>query len=138
MDSAFEFNDRGRGPNLSTHYSLGAPDFALCSSVFAHRFRGACIAGGLPIREKASQLYKDSYEGVLRMRKKMYDTGIPILAGIDATAGLMLHRELETRGTRSDSSDESAANRNFNAARLLKQDRELGAIEPEKLAGFLL
>jgi imidazolonepropionase-like amidohydrolase len=32
---------------------------------------------------------------MLRMTKKMYDAGIPILAGTDATAGIMLHRELE-------------------------------------------
>jgi hypothetical protein len=32
---------------------------------------------------------------MLRMTKRMYDAGIPILAGTDATAGIMLHRELE-------------------------------------------
>jgi hypothetical protein len=56
--------------------------------------------GGRPVsRDPAApsngQRSKDSYTAMLAMTNRLYDAGIPILAGTDDTASLYLHRELE-------------------------------------------
>jgi imidazolonepropionase-like amidohydrolase len=75
---------------------------------------------------------------VLPMTKRMYDAGIPILAGTDATAGIMLHRELELEVRAGIPAPAALQIATFNAARLLKQENELGSIAPGKGADFVL
>ncbi len=84
------------------------------------------------------QLYKDSYRAMLRMTKRMYDAGVPILAGTDATAGLMLHRELELEVEAGIPAVKALQIATFNAARLLKQEKDLGSIRAGKRADLLL
>jgi imidazolonepropionase-like amidohydrolase len=99
--------------------------------------RGA-YGGGLPVTAQNDQLYKGSYAAMLRMTKRMYDAGIPIYAGTDATAGIMLHRELELEVRAGIPSLKALQIATFNAAKLLKQDSELGSIRPGKRADLLL
>ena len=75
---------------------------------------------------------------MLRMTKRLYDAGVPILAGTDALAGVMLHRELELEVAAGIPPAKALQIATFNAARLLKQDHELGSIAPGKLADLLL
>jgi hypothetical protein len=98
----------------------------------------SAYGGGLPVTAEDDQLYKDSYRAMLAMTKRMYDAGIPILAGTDATAGIMLHRELELEVLAGIPPAKSLQIATFNAARLLKQDKELGSITEGKRADFLL
>ena len=99
--------------------------------------RGA-FTGGLPVTAENDQTYKDSYRAMLQMTKRMYDAGVPILAGTDATAGIMLHRELELEVQAGIPAAKSLQIATFNAARLLKQEKELGSIAVGKRADFLL
>jgi imidazolonepropionase-like amidohydrolase len=98
--------------------------------------RGA-YSGGLPVTSENDQRYKDSYAAMLRMTKRMYDAGIPILAGTDALAGLMLHRELELEVKAGIPPAKALQIATFNAAGLLKQ-KDLGSIAPGKLADLVL
>jgi imidazolonepropionase-like amidohydrolase len=75
---------------------------------------------------------------MLRMTKRMYDAGIPILAGTDATPGIMLHRELELEVRAGIPPAKALQIATFNAARLLKQQNELGSIAPGKRADVVL
>jgi imidazolonepropionase-like amidohydrolase len=75
---------------------------------------------------------------MLRMTKRMYDAGIPMLAGTDATAGIMLHRELELEVRAGIAPEKALQIATYNAARLLKQEKELGSIAPGKRADFVL
>src|ERR1700731_3417600 len=75
---------------------------------------------------------------MLRMTNRMYDAGIPILAGTDATARIMLHRELELEVQAGIPPAKALQIATYNAARLLKQDKELGSIAEGKRADFLL
>jgi imidazolonepropionase-like amidohydrolase len=68
----------------------------------------------------------------------MYDAGVPILAGTDATAGLMLHRELELEVEAGIPAVKALQIATFNAARLLKQEKDLGSIRAGKRADLLL
>ena len=75
---------------------------------------------------------------MLKMTKKMYDAGVPILAGTDALVGLMLHRELELEVRAGIPPAKALQIATWNAAKLLKQEKELGSIAPGKKADFVL
>jgi imidazolonepropionase-like amidohydrolase len=75
---------------------------------------------------------------MLKMTKRMYDAGIPILVGTDATAGLMLHRELELEVQAGIPPLKALQNATFLAATVLKQQAQLGSIETGKLADMVL
>jgi imidazolonepropionase-like amidohydrolase len=115
-----------------------SPDYAPVLDRLPAQVQRAAFAGGLAVTEQNDQLYKDSYAAMLRMTKRMYDAGIPILAGTDSTAGFMLHRELELEVQAGIPAAKALQIATINAARLLKQDKDLGSIAPGKLADFVL
>lgn len=115
-----------------------SPDFAPVLKRLPAQVQRGAYSGGLPVTAENDQLYKDSYRAMLRMTKRMYDAGIPILAGTDATAGLMLHRELELEVQAGIPPVKSLQIATFNAARLLKQEKDLGSIAAGKRADFVL
>jgi hypothetical protein len=115
-----------------------SPDFAPVLTRLPAQVQRAAYSGGLPVTAENDQLYKDSYGAMLAMTKRMYDAGVPILAGTDALAGLMLHRELELEVQAGIPAAKSLQIATWNAARLLKQDKELGSIAAGKRADFVL
>jgi imidazolonepropionase-like amidohydrolase len=94
--------------------------------------------GGLPATGPTDARYRDSYAAMLRMTKRLYDAGVPILAGTDDTAGLMLHHELELEVRAGIPAANALQIATLNAAKVLKQDRDLGSIAPGKLADLVL
>jgi hypothetical protein len=129
--ATFEGMFRGRPGKVS-------PDFAPVITRLPAQVQRGAYNGGLPVTAENDQLYKDSYGAMLRMTKRMYDAGIPILAGTDATAGLMLHRELELEVEAGIPPAKALQNATFIAARVLKQEKEIGSIAPGKRADFVL
>src|SRR6267142_6744274 len=117
---------------------VASPDFAPVLSRLPAQVQRGAYSGGLPVTSENDQLYKDSYAAMLRMTKRMYDAGIPILAGTDALAGLMLHRELELEVKAGIPPAKALQIATFNAAGLLKQGKDLGSIGPGKLADLVL
>ena len=115
-----------------------SPDIAPVLDRLPAQIQRGAYHGGLPVTPETDQLYKDSYATMLRMVKKMYDAGIPILAGTDATPGIMLHRELELEVKLGIPPNKALQIATLNAARLLKQDREVGSIAPGKRADLVL
>jgi len=115
-----------------------SPDFAPVLSRLPAQVQRGAYTGGLSVTKENDQLYKDSYRAMLRMTKRMYDAGIPILAGTDATAGIMLHRELELEVEAGIPPAKALQIATFNAARLLKQEKDLGSIAPGKRADLVL
>jgi hypothetical protein len=115
-----------------------SPDFAPVLDRLPAQVQRGAYNGGLPVTAENDQLYKDSYRAMLRMTKRMYDAGIPILAGTDATAGLMLHRELELEVEAGIPPAKALQIATFNSARLLKQDKDAGSIVAGKRADLVL
>ena len=115
-----------------------SPDFAPVLKRLPAQVQRGAYSGGLPVTADNDQLYKDSYRAMLAMTKHMYDAGVPILAGTDAIAGIMLHRELELEVQAGIPPAKSLQIATFNAARLLKQEKDLGSIAEGKRADFLL
>jgi imidazolonepropionase-like amidohydrolase len=115
-----------------------SPDFAPVLKRLPAQVQRGAYSGGLPVTAENDQLYKDSYRAMLAMTKRMYDAGVPLLAGTDAIAGIMLHRELELEVQAGIPPAKSLQIATFNAARLLQQEKELGSIAEGKRADFLL
>lgn len=129
--AAFEGMFTGRPGKVS-------PDYAPILWRLPAQVQRGAYSGGLPVTAETDQLYQDSYTAMLRMTKKMYDAGVPILAGTDALAGLMLHRELEVEVKAGIPAAKALQVATWNAAKLLKQEKELGSIGVGKKADLVL
>lgn len=115
-----------------------SPDIAPVLKRLPAQVQRFAYSGGLPVTPDTDQLYKDSYRAMLAMTKRMYDAGVPILAGTDAIAGIMLHRELELEVQAGIPPAKSLQIATLNAARLLKQEKDLGSVAAGKRADFVL
>jgi hypothetical protein len=115
-----------------------SPDFAPILNRLPAQVQRAAYSGGLQVTGENDQLYKDSYAAMLLMTKRMYDAGVAILAGTDALAGLMLHRELELEVKAGIPPAKALQIATWNASKLLKQEKELGSIGAGKLADLVL
>jgi imidazolonepropionase-like amidohydrolase len=115
-----------------------SPDFEPVLSRLPAQVQRGAYGGGLPVTPENDQLYKDSYAAMLKMTKKMYDAGVPILAGTDALSGLMLHRELELEVKAGIPPAKALQIATWNAAKLLKQEKDLGSIAPGKKADLVM
>jgi hypothetical protein len=118
------------------------PDMAPILDRLPAQVQRSAYNGGLPVSDDPAapnngQRYKDSYTAMLAMTKRLYDAGIPILAGTDDTAGLYLHRELELEVQAGIPAPKALQIATYNAAQLLKK-QDLGVIAPGKLADLVL
>ncbi len=102
--------------------------------------RGAKSASeALPTPDSATdQLYRASYANFVRMVKKLYDSGITVVAGTDLQKGYSLHRELEIYNQAGIPAPRVLQMATLTAARVMKRDGELGSIAPGKLADLIL
>jgi imidazolonepropionase-like amidohydrolase len=115
-----------------------SPDMAPVLPRLPAQVQRGAYTGGLPVTAANDQTYRDSYEAMLKMTKRMYDAGVPILAGTDATAGIMLHRELELEVRAGIPPLKALQNATMVAATVLKQQDKLGSVEAGKLADLVL
>ncbi len=102
--------------------------------------RNSKLAGeALPMPDATTaQLYKASYENMVRMVKKLYDNNITVVAGTDLGSGYALHRELEIYNQAGIPAPEVLRMTTYTAAKIMKKDGELGSIAPGKLADLIL
>jgi imidazolonepropionase-like amidohydrolase len=115
-----------------------SPDYAPILDRLPAQIQRGAYTGGLAVTAANDQTYRDSYAAMLKMTKRLYDAGVPVLAGTDATAGIMLHRELELEVKAGIPPLKALQNATFVAATVLKQQDQLGSIEPGKLADLVL
>jgi imidazolonepropionase-like amidohydrolase len=115
-----------------------SPDFVPVLDRLPAQVRRQALAGGLPVTAANDQRYRDSFAALLKMTKKLFDAGVPVLVGTDALAGVMLHRELELEVRAGIPPAKALQNATLVAARVLNQDSELGSIRVGKRADLLL
>jgi imidazolonepropionase-like amidohydrolase len=115
------------------------PDaYAAVAERLPPQVRRYLLAGGLPVPEGKDARYRESAKALLRMIKMLYDAGVPLVAGTDATPGFALHRELELYAEAGIPAPEVLRIATIGAARVLKRDGDLGSITPGKLADLIL
>lgn len=96
------------------------------------------MVGGLPAPGEKDPLYQNSFTALLVMLKRLYDSGIPMVAGTDGVEGLMLHRELELWVKAGIPAAQVLQVATLGAARVAKAEGDLGSIEPGKKADLVL
>jgi hypothetical protein len=102
--------------------------------------RGSKTAGGAlnATDPQVDKLYRASYANMVRMVKKLYDSGVQIVAGTDLTNGYGLHRELEIYNQAGIPAPEVLRIATLGAAQVMHMDRDFGSISPGKFADMIL
>jgi hypothetical protein len=100
--------------------------------------RGLLGGGGLPVPAGMDGQYRKSFKAMLAMVKALHDNGILIVAGTDSMAGFGLERELELYVEAGIPAPEALRYATLVPARIMGRDKDLGSIEPGKLADLIL
>jgi cytosine/adenosine deaminase-related metal-dependent hydrolase len=95
-------------------------------------------AGGLVVPEGKDETYKQAFTKALEMIKALYDAKIPIVAGTDSIAGLMLQHELELYVKAGIPSGDVLELATLGSARVMKKDKETGSLARGKDADFFV
>ncbi|HEX4067888.1 MAG TPA: amidohydrolase family protein [Acidobacteriaceae bacterium] len=115
-----------------------APTWAPVLDRLPPQVQRSAFTGGLPVTSANDQTYRQSWAVMLQMTKRLYDAGVPILAGTDDTPGLMLHRELEEEVRAGIPPLRALQNATWLAATVLREESELGSIDVGKRADMVL
>ena len=115
-----------------------APTYAPILDRLPSQLQRGAYTGGLPVTGENDEKYRESWKAMLQMTRRLYDAGVPILAGTDDTAGLMLHRELELEVQAGIPPVKALQNATWLAAKVLREQRELGSVKMGKLADLVL
>jgi len=118
---------------------VGPMDAAMFDRLPVQVRRGAKTAGGaLPVDEQTDKTYRQSWATMVRMLKKLYDGGVPIVAGTDEGSGYALHRELEIYNEAGIPAPEILRMATLTAAKLMQRDKDLGSLSAGKMADVIL
>lgn len=101
----------------------------------------AIKAGGeaLPASDpQTDQQYRASYANMVRMLKKLYDSGIQIVAGTDQESGYAFHRELEIYVEAGIPAPEVLRMATLEAPTVMHMDKDFGSIAAGKYADLVL
>lgn len=115
-----------------------SPSYASVADRLPAQVRRSLFGGGLPVPEGKDQLYRDSYRKLLAMIRRLYDSGIPMVAGTDGLSGFTLQRELENYVDAGIPAPNVLQMATLGAARVMKRDGELGSIAAGKKADLVL
>ena len=102
--------------------------------------RGIKASGeALPVPDAATdKQYRASYANMVRMVKKLYDSGIQMVAGTDSGSGYAFDRELEIYNEAGIPATEVLRMATIEAATIMHKDKELGSITSGKFADMVL
>jgi imidazolonepropionase-like amidohydrolase len=115
-----------------------SPDFAAVADRLPPQVRRSLLVGGLPVPEGKDALYRESRQAMHAMVKLLYDSGVTIVPGTDGLPGFTLHRELELYVQAGIPAADVLRLATLGSAKVAKLDKELGSIEPGKLADLIL
>jgi imidazolonepropionase-like amidohydrolase len=71
------------------------PSYALVADHLPVAVRRSMLAGEMDITDENAERYARSAQALLDLIVRLYQAGVPLVAGTDALAGFTLHRELE-------------------------------------------
>ena len=114
------------------------PSLAPVADRLTYQVRRNLPSASVPVPKGLEQRFHDSFRAALAMVKALYDEGIPIVAGTDGVAGFTLHRELENYVQAGIPAPEVLRMATLGPAKVMKLDKDLGTIAPNKLADLIL
>jgi hypothetical protein len=115
-----------------------SPSYAMVADRMPPQVRRWFLTGGLPVAEGMDQRYRASFRRMLDFVAELHRSGVTIVAGTDGLSGFTLHRELELYAQAGIAPKDVLRIATLTAAEVTKRDRDLGTIEPGKLADFIL
>lgn len=115
-----------------------SPAYAAVADRFPPQVRRYFLAGGLPVDESTDSQYRASFQRMLDLVGELHRAGVRLVAGTDALAGFSLHRELELYARAGIPNAEVLRIATLGPAEILGRAKDLGTIEPGKLADFIV
>jgi imidazolonepropionase-like amidohydrolase len=115
-----------------------SPSYAMVADRFPPQVRRYFLSGGLPVPEGMDEKYRGAFAKMLELVGELHRAGVTIVAGTDGLAGFTLHRELENYVRAGIPPAEVLRIATLVPAQVLKREKDLGTIEPGKLADFIL
>jgi imidazolonepropionase-like amidohydrolase len=115
-----------------------SPDFAPVADRFPPQVRRNFMAGGLPVPEGMDAQYRASFQKMIDLIGELHRSGVTIVAGTDSLAGFALHRELELYAQAGIPNADVLRIATLIPAQIMKRDKDLGTIEPGKLADLIV
>ncbi len=114
------------------------PSFRMVSPNMPPSISRAWLTNSMDVNDKNAEPFRKSYEKLLGLVKKMYDAGVPILAGSDDIAGFTMHRELELYVMAGLTPAQALQIATLNGARYSQVEHRTGTIEVGKDADLVL
>ncbi len=96
---------------------------------------GGALNASDPVVDKE---YRATYANMVRMVKKLYDSGIQLVAGTDEGSGYALDRELEIYNEAGIPAPRVLRMATLEAAQVMHMDHDFGSITPGKYADMIL
>ncbi|TQV74843.1 amidohydrolase family protein [Aliikangiella marina] len=113
------------------------PGYAMIADHLPANVARGFLAAEMEITADNEQRYADSANALLMMIKKLYDAGVPLVAGTDAIVGFTLHRELELYAKAGIPNYDVLKIATINSARIAGQ-KDVGTIEEGMIADLIL
>ena len=144
---------------LKQHHTVIDPTMAIWEATYLDRpgkpsVTDAGIFDRLPVQEQrgsrtaaealdasdpaTDKQYRAAYANMVRMVKKLYDSGIQIVAGTDESDGYALDRELEIYAEAGIPAAEVLRIATIEAAQVMHLDKDSGSVTPGKYADLIL
>jgi imidazolonepropionase-like amidohydrolase len=101
----------------------------------ASRTAGGALDASDPATDKQ---YRAAYDNMVRMVKKLYDSGIQIVAGTDNSNGYALDRELEIYAQAGVPAPEVLRIATIEAAQVMHMENDFGSVTPGKYADMII
>jgi hypothetical protein len=114
------------------------PSFAAIEDRLPPSVRRGMLGGGLQAPAGKEESYRQGFTAMQNMVMALYSNGVPIVAGTDSLAGFAYHRELELYANAGIPAAAVLRIATIDAARIMKSDKDLGTIEPGKLADLVM
>jgi imidazolonepropionase-like amidohydrolase len=96
------------------------------------------LSGAVAVPPDKEAVYAQALPRLLRLLKRLHDSGVPIMPGSDGFAGYSLHRELELYAQAGIANAEVLRLATLTPARVLGVEKDRGSITPGKLADLVL
>jgi hypothetical protein len=115
-----------------------APGYAAIADRMPPQVRRGLLGGGLEPPKGMDPTYRASYHRMVEMVGKLYEAGVPLVAGTDDFAGFAYHRELELYAEAGIPAPEVLRIATLGAAELTGRADRLGTVAAGKLADLIV
>jgi hypothetical protein len=115
-----------------------SPSYAMIADRMPPQVRRYFLSGGLPVPAGMDKRYRASFKHMLEFVGELHRSGVKIVAGTDGLAGFTLHRELELYSQAGIPNADVLRIATLVPAQILNREKDLGTIEPGKLADFVI